>query len=1181
MLKKIAIIILIIQIASIYSATTIIPTDNTQKNLWDAYRFIFQKAAHPWSKNAAIDAAFRISGRDYFGEVPVYWSMDSENHPGSFIIPETIAAGEMTTLQSDFPAIKKAFSLTFNDSIPLIWILKARAADSARTISTWEYVYFEQFFVNVMNFKPNRHFKFVEIPELIGLIESNTLSPFAARFLIIPAFTEGTNSEGGMMEKILVQYPALASALKQFLQSGGTLYTEGNAAYLLEAAGILPTGSVDLKQKIDGIGENMLAEIEPVIGTLPAGYSNLLYTAQAPVFSDTLHAIARFSKTANENQKGKPAVLFYEETAVCGRGKIIINAGLPAVGAKLQSDLPQWQWVANAILLGLAEKVDVVRSIYVPTDSLHAEPRSLPLGEETTFEVTLQVRNLWNRNSGTIQLTEQYNAFFDFAGMTAGPEPLIDETHQTVQFDLSGLSPQAAQVITYRLKSPGSGDPRIEKIDQLIDVDQNMLVSKMNAQFNDPQFSDKERDFSRQDLKVRFLFEARLVADLDLSWKNILDFYYQPFKIFTVLENKERTAAVKTEVINYIALDVPVYTTLDPLIPIERTPPGKLMDVLRLGSDIDGDAATDGPDVGFKPESIFPNAASVETVRVNWKNPWTGEYDDFDFDGRVPTDSDSDGVADPGYTGDKLRALKITWKPGLNTESEGTVPGYQFYDPFCYSELWIDPPNEVKMAIGAAKNDTIRFAVTDSIYGLESFYYANWERWMEHDSLGNLKMVHLIKRKNQDYEGFALLDSSYTLKPDDIDYGWIPKPIRSSVFFLSFGGRGPSMTNPLTEDSDFSTVTYETIWGRKKEVPLRSAYTYYAPLPNPLQFEYIAESCQITDPRTGKEIQELPAHRQADLTYHISISTEYSLYWINAMTPDNDGDGIGDGVYSYILKQIPKGMGGYTIDLPRDANGQIDTLAVADPPPNAIWETPFYWQIYWKDLRIPAALDDDNGDGIDDWLDDTGDRFYNAQDSAFLPDNFPPGVNEPWLPGPDGEYGDDLVEALGTKQLRVFARFNGKGREGLLKINDGAWLVNEEIFGGPPWVQSSHVQQAWAVGHDIQIAGKPDPTFVDIHAGPVLAKYEIKDANEPHDFDILFDPWLKSIGGLQSNASTYLGLRDPAHQIEPDIEMPARVNRNQVRSITFLPGVDSQAFPGYPKQGSGLFLQVIVEVDNI
>lgn len=1179
--KKVFMILLTIYLGIGYATTTIIPTDNSQTNLRDAYRLIFQKAAHPWSKNAAIDDAFRIAGREYYGEVPVYWSMDSEHFPGSFVIPGTIQSADMTTIESGFPAMSRAFSISFNDSIPTIWILKAHSADSSRTIYTWEYVYFEQFFVNGLNFKPDHHFKFVEIPEFINLIETNTLSPAAARILIIPAFIEGAHSESEIMDNTLMLYPTLAGGLKQFLQAGGTLYTEGNAAYLLEASGILPNGSVDLRNKIDGIGENMMAEIEPMSGTLPAGYSNLLYTAQAPTLTDTLHALARFSKTANENQKGKPAVLFYEETAVGSKGKIIINAGLPAVGAKLQPDLPQWQWVANAILLGLAEKVDVVRSIFVPTDSLHAEPMSLPVGEETTFEVTLQVRNLWNRNSGSIQLTEQYNSFFDFAGMVTGPEPLLNESNQTLQFDLSGLSPQVPQIITYRLKSPGMHDSRIEQIDQLIDAEQNMPVSKLSATFADPQFSDKERFLSRNELKVRFLFEARLVADLDLSWKNILDFYYQPFKIFTVLENKERTAAVKTRVVNYIALDVPVYTTMNPLIPIERTPPGKLMDVLHLGGDIDGDAATDGPDVGFKAESIFPNAASVETVRVNWKNPWTGEYDDFDFDGLVPTDSDSDGVVDPGYTGDQLRALKITWKPGLNTESEGTVPGYQFYDPFCYSELWIDPPNEVKMAIGAAKNDTTRFAVTDSIRGLESFYYPNWERWMEHDSLGNLQMAHLIKRHHQDYEGFALLDSSYTLKPDDIDYGWIPKPIRSSVFFLSFGGRGPSMTDPLTNDSDFSIVTYETIWGRQKEVPLRSAYTYYAPLPNPLQFEYIAKSCQITDPRTGKVIQELPAHRQADLTFNISISTEYSLYWINAMTPDKDGDGIGDGVYSYIIEQIPKGMGGYTIDLPRDARGRIDTLAVADPPPNAIWETPFAWQIYWKDLRIPAALDDDNGDGIDDWLDDTGDRFYNAQDSAFLPDNFPSGINEPWLPGPDGEYGDDLVEALGTFQLKVYARFNGKGREGLVKINDGAWLVNEEIFGGPPWVQSSHVQQAWVVGSDIQVTGKPDPTFVDIHAAPVLVKFEIKDANEPHDFDIMFDPWLKSIGGAQSNASTCLGLRDPAQQIAPDIEMPARVNRNQPHSITFLPGVNPQDFPGYPKQGSGLFVQAIVEVNNI
>ena len=1177
---KKCLLILLITVSSAFATTTIIPTDNSQANLRDAYRLALHQATHPWTQNGQVAPQLLQPNQSYFGEVPVYWSMDSTQYPGSFIIPDSINTNGVTSLISAFPNPDKAFSLTFTDTTNTIWILKAYTADTTKTLITWEYVYFEQVLVNVLNLQRGQHFQIVEPAEFVKRVLNPQFATPTAKVLMVPAFIQGQTNPGEYIEHLCQTQPQWTTALKTFLFQGGTIYCEGNAACLLESASLLPAQTVDLTQIIDGVGPQMLAEISLNPEKFPVGALNQIYTSQAPTIHDSLHAVARFANASPTTARGKPAILIYEESALCGDGRMIINVGLPAVGALLIPDQPQWQWVANALLLAFAERVDVIRSVFVPTDSLHLEPWSLPVGVETTFEVHLQLRNLWNQSTGPIKIEEYFKPYFDFVGGVAGPTPLVDATNHCLTFNLSGLNAHTAETITYQLKAPPLTDPRVAQIDAFLDQELNMRVSSARAEISDPLLNTKRRTFGRSDLWVRFLFEARLVADLDVNWKNILGHYFQPFKVFTVMENKERTPAVNTQIINYVALDVPVYTTTTPMLPIERTPPGQLMDLLRLGNDLDGDAATDGPDVAFKPESIFPTAVSVETVRVHWKNPWTGQYDDFDFDGLTPTDADSDGVVDPGYNGDQLRALKIVWIPAAGTEADGDVPGYQFYDPFGYWELWLDPPDEIQMAIGAAINDTTRFAVTDSIYKLDSFYYPQWERWMEHDSTGQLRTARLVKRKNQDYEGFALVDSNYVLKPTDVDYGWIPCPVRTSVFFLAFGGRGPDMTHPLTASSDLSTIHYKTIWGKSKTTPLRSPYTYYAPLPNPLQFEYISKSFQISDPGTGQTLQELPAQREADLTFNISVSTEYSLYWINAATPDNDGDGRGDGIYAYVLEQIPKGLGGYSIDLPRDAFGLIDTFAVADPPPTAVWETPFNWQIYWKDLRIPAALDDDNGDGIDDWLDDTGDRFFNPIDSAYLPDAFPPGSGA-WLPGPDGEYGDDQVEALGAQSLKVFARFQGQGREGLLKINDGAWLVNEEIFGGPPWVQFSHVQQAWAVGHQIVVDGKPDPTFVDLHPQPVLTKFQIRDENEPHQFDILFDPWLKCFGNNRSTASTYLGLMDPAHQLTPDIEMPARLNRSAVRSITIFPGLDPVQYPGFPKQGQGLFVETIVELDNV
>ena len=85
---------------------------------------------------------------------------------------------------------------------------------------------------------------------------------------------------------------------------------------------------------------------------------------------------------------------------------------------------------------------------------------------------------------------------------------------------------------------------------------------------------------------VDLLFSARIVADADLNWKNFLGLYYQPFKVFMIMENKERTSATETRYVQYVPKDVPFYWTDNTLnIPILKTPGGKYVDVLRGSSD--------------------------------------------------------------------------------------------------------------------------------------------------------------------------------------------------------------------------------------------------------------------------------------------------------------------------------------------------------------------------------------------------------------------------------------------------------------------------------------------------------------------------------------------------------------------------------------------------------------------
>jgi hypothetical protein len=262
----------------------------------------------------------------------------------------------------------------------------------------------------------------------------------------------------------------------------------------------------------------MLAEISTKSMALPTAFHSQLYCSQAPTIRDTLHAVARFKSAAQAEDVGKPALVIYEDPASAENGRIILNVGLPAVGSLLIPQNPQWQWLANAIFLGLSERIDVVRSIFVPTDSLHPEPTALPVGVATSFEVTLLVRNLWDRTAGPVELNEFIKPYFDFDAVISGPPATFDANEHRLTINLNSVNPQTTTRITYRLKTPPQGDPRLEQIDTFLDHESDLKVTRLECQFGDPAFPAKNRNLNRGDLWVRMLFEAELIADLDLNW---------------------------------------------------------------------------------------------------------------------------------------------------------------------------------------------------------------------------------------------------------------------------------------------------------------------------------------------------------------------------------------------------------------------------------------------------------------------------------------------------------------------------------------------------------------------------------------------------------------------------------------------------------------------------------------
>ena len=898
----------------------------------------------------------------------------------------------------------------------------------------------------------------------------------------------------------------------------------------------------------------------------------------------------------------------------------------------------QLQWALNAIFSAFAARIDVTRSVdnAIP-DSITAGRNAASFDRRDTLEIRVKVRNVSGTAVTGIEILESVRDFFTFVDVST---PDVTWEYKKPNLKLSGISlpPHSETIITYRIATPDPQDPVHEKVNNYISWASYIYASYATISYQDVDGASSYRKYRNY---VDLLFSARIVADTDLNWKNFLGLYYQPFKVFMLMENKERTAAMDTRYVQYIPKDVPFYWTDKSIdIPILKTPGGKFVDVLRGSSneaspefDMDNDGH---PDAWLDTASISPKNYRLEETEVYWLNPWehlrsgnTTYYEDIDHDGVRAQDTDGDGIVDVEEPGDKIRVWKVTW-------DIGKVAGYQFFDPYCYYEIWVDPPDLVPMAAGVGS----AFNKLDQDVGGMFYPYSpdvhapdltdtSWTNWMERDEQGSVLWKQLIYQKIGNYEGFTFIDtlsSGYKIKATDRCAGTVPQPHREFIAVLSLGGEEIDMNNYTPSKSQYSNIEYETIFGERRNTPIRTTYTYYAPLPNPLQFEYLTNNFTITSATDGSVLRELPAYGKANLTFDIDASTEYSYYWIRNAGHDVDFDDpslaidgvekLGDGVFGYMLYDIPKGMGGYKITLPKKPDGSydLDKIVQVDGKPYRSWlsnahtgnevrilEDPFMYHVHIPQLLIPPALDDDNFDGVDDWVDDRGDRFQSS--TGFLHDGFmkengeaypeyPPEsfkddiygwVTSGWYGGADNTYGDDYFETLGKTHFTIKAQYEGLGREASVDISKAGRLVVEEIFGGSPWVLFSHTLCGFAEGVNYSLTSTINPSVARYGLDTVCVKHVIEDKGEPHYFDGNFDPYQVSYGYGETTITTYAGGKDPCGLIEPAPNLSTIIDpKRDARQLILVPDADQKNpdLVEYPKNVNGVFLEVRIEVSN-
>jgi hypothetical protein len=337
-----------------------------------------------------------------------------------------------------------------------------------------------------------------------------------------------------------------------------------------------------------------------------------------------------------------------------------------------------------------ARPVDITRAVRNELAGyLSAGPNAISYDRVDTFSVEILVRNLSDASIQNIQLTENIQPYFRFLNVLSGDNHNI--TGNLLTFNISSLAAHSEQKIIYQLITPVPDSEIHEDVDEYLaketyitpafNTSTYTIVGRLITQHKSMDYAD-------------LLFSARIFADTDVNWKNFLGLEYQPFKVFMIMENKERTPAEDVVYTQYIPKDVPFYWVDHSInIPILKTPGGKFVDLLR--------GSNGHPDAWLDTASIFPKGYTLVEEEVYWANPWnhlrTGDdsfvFEDIDRDGQVAVDTDGDGVVDIEEPGDKIRVWKVTW-------DVGRMEGYEYYDPYCSYEIWVDPPDLVPLAAG-------------------------------------------------------------------------------------------------------------------------------------------------------------------------------------------------------------------------------------------------------------------------------------------------------------------------------------------------------------------------------------------------------------------------------------------------------------------------------------------------
>jgi hypothetical protein len=336
--------------------------------------------------------------------------------------------------------------------------------------------------------------------------------------------------------------------IRAFVQSGGFLYAQSNGAAIVEAAGLVPTGTVDLETRVTD--PDNAGQLDVLLPDHPLAFSWLAdetYVLDEPLITATngLSVVAAFADTS---RPGAVAI----GVAAPGDGRVVLFNGHPS------DDIDYHPQVFDALLWAMGERASIHGALCqqysdaVGCNTIPAYEPGVPIVVTTTF------KNYWDGPLADIVITETLHAGFTTTLASIVPAPTIfivnPDSTTTIVWTLTETLPGDAEFtyVAYTAAPFGTAG--------------SALVSTAEADYVDS-FRPTElhpdglpRHIVRNRLWVGSKMAARLVGDRDIELDGLypLPAEGEYYDIALTLENKEETDAEHIIITDVVALLSPI-----------------------------------------------------------------------------------------------------------------------------------------------------------------------------------------------------------------------------------------------------------------------------------------------------------------------------------------------------------------------------------------------------------------------------------------------------------------------------------------------------------------------------------------------------------------------------------------------------------------------------------------------